>query len=76
LFLKEYADGKIVYEYQPEGKGEVGEVLFDTHSMSGELVRRAEEDTDGKTYGFKALFKVEELVKNNNIPLKCTQAWY
>jgi hypothetical protein len=76
LKLKEYTDGRLVYEYQPEGKGESGEVFFDTSAMEGKLLKKAAEDSQASLYGQKALLKVEELVQKNNIPLKCTQAWW
>jgi hypothetical protein len=76
LKLKEYSAGQIVYEYQPEGKGEFGEVFFDILKNEGRLLKKATEDTPSTAYGSKALLKVEELVQKNNIPLRCTQAWY
>ncbi|MHC6204554.1 hypothetical protein ACYULU_15345 [Breznakiellaceae bacterium SP9] len=76
LRLKEYSEGKLVYEYQPEGRGASGEIVFDTASMKGKLLKKAEEDSTSSLYGQKALLKVEELVEKNNIPLHCTQAWY
>jgi hypothetical protein len=54
----------------------VGEVFFDVSAMQGELLKKAEGDSVASSYGYKALLKVEELVQKNNIPLKCTQAWY
>jgi hypothetical protein len=76
LTLKGFDNGQVVYEYQPEGKGKTGEVLFDISHKRGELRRKAETDSAEGLYGQKALLKVEELVQKNNIPLKCTQAWY
>ncbi|GHU18484.1 hypothetical protein FACS1894163_10530 [Spirochaetia bacterium] len=76
LKLKEYHDGTLVYEYQPEGKGESGEVLFDIANMQGRLLKKAADDSPASGYGQKALLKVEELVQRNNIPIQCTQAWY
>jgi hypothetical protein len=76
LSLKEYADGHLVYEYQPEGRGAAGEVFFDVAAMQGKLLKKAEGDSVTSSYGYKALLKVEELIQKNNIPLKCTQAWY
>jgi hypothetical protein len=76
LSLKEYADGHLVYEYQPESRGEAGEVFYDVASMQGKLLKKAEGDSVASSYGYKALMKVEELIQKNKIPLKCTQAWY
>jgi hypothetical protein len=76
LKLKEYSAGQLVYEYQPEGKGEFGEVFFDIPKKEGKLLKRASEDNPAATYGQKALLKLEELIQKNNIPLQCTQAWY
>ncbi len=76
LVLKEYNGGKVIYEYQPEGQGAAGVVQFDVFGMNGMLVKKAEGDSESETYGYKALSKIEDLVKKNNIPLKFTQAWY
>jgi hypothetical protein len=42
LSLKEYADGHLVYEYQPEGQSEAGEVFYDVAAMQGKLLKKAE----------------------------------
>jgi hypothetical protein len=76
LKLKEYHDGRLIYEYLPEGKGESGEVLYDVANMRGQLLKKATGDSQASSYGQKALLKVEELVRRNNIPIQCTQAWY
>jgi hypothetical protein len=76
LKLKEYSAGRLIYEYQPEGKGAFGEVFFDIPKHEGKLLKKAEEDSPHALYGQKALIKVEELIQKNNIPLECTQAWY
>jgi hypothetical protein len=76
LKLKEYSAGQLVYEYQPEGKGEFGEVFFDILKNEGKLLKLASEDSPTALYGGKALLKLEELIQKNNIPLQCTQAWY
>jgi hypothetical protein len=65
-----------VYEYQPEGKGESGEVFYDIANMQGKLLKKAADDSPANSYGQKALLKVEELVRRNNIPIQCTQAWW
>lgn len=76
LKLKEFSGGQLVYEYQPEGKGEYGEVFFDISKNEGKLLKRASEDDSSAHYGQKAILKLEELIQKNNIPLQCTQAWY
>jgi hypothetical protein len=76
LKLKEYSAGRLVYEYQPEGQGESGEVFFDIPKNEGKLLKRAAEDNPAALYGQKGLLKLEELIQKNNIPLQCTHAWY
>lgn len=76
LKLKEYHEDSLVYEYQPEGKGESGEVFFCLSDMRGKILKKASFDSAENSYGQKALLKVEELVRRNNIPIQCTQAWW
>jgi hypothetical protein len=51
-------------------------VLYDVANMRGQLLKKAAGDSQASSYGQKALLKVEELVRRNNIPIQCTQAWY
>jgi len=76
LELKEYNDVYVRYLYTPEGKGEPGEIVYYFSDGAAKLEKRAEEDTAIGRYGYKATRKIEECVKENNLPIKFTQAWY
>jgi hypothetical protein len=74
LILKEYSDDRIVYKYQPEGKGECGEVIYLFEDGTAKVARLAENES--AWYSGMATRKVEEFVKKKNLPLDFTQAWY
>jgi len=74
LKLKEYNNSHIVYLYQPEGKGEYGEIIYDFTDNEAKIIKKAEDESDW--YANKAIVKVEECVKNKNLPMEFTQAWY
>ena len=74
LKLKEFTNERVVYLYQPEGKGEYGEVAFVFADGEARVVKKAEEASDW--YASKALSKIEECVRENNLPIKFIQAWY
>jgi hypothetical protein len=73
--LKEFNnEERIVYLYQPEGKGEWGEVIYTYADNSTIITKRAEENSI--MHDKMALAKVKERVEKNNLPIKFTQAWY
>jgi len=74
LKLKEFDKDHVVYLYQPEGRGEFGEVLFRFADNTAAVTKRAEENSDW--YANKAIFKVKECVKKKNLPMDFIQAWY
>ncbi len=75
LVLKEMNDDRILYLYYPEGRTAFGEIEYLFDKMQAQVVRRADTDDTGY-YGNKAMFKVEECVVKNNLPMRFTQAWY
>ena len=75
LQLKEMNQDRIVYFYQPEGKGERGEIVYVFADAQASVSKQSEDDEHGH-YAHKAVRKVEECVKKNNLPMKFTQAWY
>ena len=75
LHLKEMNQDRIVYLYQPEGRGEHGEIVYEFAYAQATISKRSKDDEYGR-YANKAVRKVEECVKNNNLPLKLIQAWY
>ena len=75
LKLKEFSDERIVYLYQPEGKGEYGEILYKFAERETVVIKQSKDDEYGR-YAHKAELKVKDCVKRNNLPIKCIQAWY
>lgn len=75
LELKEYSKEQIVYIYRPEGEGEGGEVIYRFADKCAVIGKQAADDEFGR-YAHKAVLKVEECVKKNNLPIKVIQAWY
>jgi len=73
--LKEFSnDNRIVYLYQPEGRGEWGEVAYTFEDGAIQIIKRAGENS--VTHDRMALAKVKERVEKNNLPITFTQAWY
>ena len=75
LKLKEMNEDRIIYLYQPEGSGEYGEIVYKFSDGNTEVVKQSKDDEYGR-YAHKAELKVKDCVRRNNLPLKCTQAWY
>ena len=72
--LKEFScDERIVYLYQPEGRGEWGEVVYSYLDDTIKIVKRAGENS--ATHDRMALSKIKERVEKNNLPITFTQAW-
>ena len=74
LMLKEFNEDHLTYLYQPEGRGECGEVIYSFTDHAAKIAKRAEENS--KWHDNKAIVKVEECVKKKNLPLELIQAWY
>lgn len=74
LFLKEFNEKRIVYLYQPEGRGSYGEIEYNFDEKAAKITKRAEENS--AWHDNKAIFKVEECVDKKNLPMELTQAWY
>ena len=73
--LKEFSNNeRIVYLYQPEGRGEWGEVVYSYADDTIEIAKRAEENSI--THDRMAITKVKERIEKNNLPITFTQAWY
>lgn len=66
---------RVHYLYQPEGEGDFGEIIFDRATAQPTIARVAPRDT-GTRYASKAAAKVAEFVRNKNLPMEYTQAWY
>jgi len=61
LILKEFNSNRVVYLYQPEGKGEFGEVLYDFAENDAKITKQAGEKS--VWHDNKALYKVRECVE-------------
>lgn len=75
LFLKNYSDTEIVYEYQPDGKGDKGIISysFDDKTVS---IRKIAAGDSNQYYARMAMGAVKQIAAKNNIPKIYTQAWY
>lgn len=76
LILSKVLNHQIFYLYQPEGKGDFGEVVYDRNTKTTDILKFASEDNENHSYAQKASFKVAQLVEENELPLDCVQAWY
>jgi hypothetical protein len=73
--LKEFINNDhVVYLYQPEGRGDWGEVSYSFVDESTQIIKRAGENS--AAHDRMALIKVKERVEKNNLPIEFTQAWY
>jgi len=74
LKLKECTSEHVIYYYQPEGKGDCGEIIyiFTAIAIEPNILSPAENDEFG-TYGHKACDKVKELVDSRYLPFEVTQ---
>jgi hypothetical protein len=73
--LKEFSsDDRIVYLYQPEGRGEWGEVIYTYADGNIQITKRAGENSSN--HDRMAITKIKERVEENNLPITFTQAWY
>jgi hypothetical protein len=75
LVLKEATQEYIIYLYQPEGRGDFGEVKLDLTNDSEDILSKPEEDDTGY-YAHKAAYRIRQYVKENSFPLHSIQAWY
>ena len=75
LKLERVDQGSVWYLYQPEGKGEFGEVVFHFASAAPTVAKAAPQDAASR-YGIKAAAKVAEFVEKKNLPMEYIQAWY
>lgn len=75
LYLKKYTENEIVYEYQPEGKGDRGIVAYSFDKKSASIQKVATSDIN-QYYARMATSAVAQIANKNNIPRVYTQAWY
>jgi len=75
LKLKLFNDECIVYLYQPEGKGEWGEITFVIAENKATVTRIAEDSSPA--YAYKATKRVEDCARDKRgLDREFTQAWY
>ena len=75
LKLERMDSREVRYLYQPEGKGDFGEIVYHFGSAVPTIIRVASQDV-GTRYASKAAAKVSEFVMKKNLPMEYTQAWY
>jgi len=73
LKLKEYNEHRLIYLYQPEGKGGYGEIVYNFEDKTASILKVAEECST--YYSNKALSKVEECAIGKSLPIDFIQAW-
>jgi len=76
LKLKELTDTYVVYLFQPEGKGDWGEVRMNFADTEAQPVLFPHPGVLGVLYMNKALYAVEMRVMERDFPEAFTQAWY
>lgn len=75
LRLKRFDGTQVSYEYKPEGKGRWGLVTFNILDGTSIIEINAENDTPNHGYANKAIYKIEKLVGEKDLPIECIQAW-
>jgi hypothetical protein len=75
LKLKEANQERVIYLYQPEGRGAFGEICATNNDDEVKILIRADEDETGY-YGRMACTKVKEFLEKKNLSMEYTQAWY
>jgi len=75
LILKSATQDKIIYLYQPEGKGTFGEISIKTGDDEATVNLKSDADETGY-YARKACSKIKEFIEKKNLSMNYTQAWY
>jgi len=75
LVLKVMNENRIVYLYYPNGHETFGEIEYLFSEKCAHVSKKADDDEFGH-FAHKAKRRVEEFVEENNLPMKCCQAWY
>ena len=72
--LIEFTPERLKYRYTPSGEGEPGEIEYVFKDKEAKIVRFAGNESISSAN--HAVLAVEKLVKENNLPIKFTNAWY
>ncbi len=77
LVLKrvEWNDGKIVFNYYPEGKDSFGSISVDENSGELNVLRIAEND-EFENYKVHAITRIREYFENRNFLQEDVVSWY
>ena len=75
LILKTYNENEMAYEYQPEGKGDKGIIVYSFDKKTASIEKIALGD-DNKYYARMATDAITQFALKNSIPRVYTQAWY
>lgn len=65
----------MVYEYQPEGRGDKGIIVYSFAEKTA-YIQKAAADDSSQYYARMAADAVTQIADKNNIPRVYTQAWY
>ncbi|MEG0896492.1 MAG: hypothetical protein RSC73_00925 [Ruthenibacterium sp.] len=76
LKLEKADKEQVIYSYQPEGMGDLGEISFSFASNSAQVIKKSQQDTQNNRYANKAMQKISDFIMKKNLPLEYTQAWY
>ena len=75
LKLIERKNGKIVFNYYPEGKEECGSLSINEETGEINVMNMPESDEFG-TYKIHAIKRIKEYFKNKNFQVEDIVAWY
>ena len=75
LKLKEFNADYVLYQYQPEGRREFGEVILYFAEGVARILKCA--GGESRSHDNMALAKIEELIETKkSLPMEFIQAWY
>jgi len=74
FLLKEYTSDRLIYFYQPEGRGEWGEIAYEFADGTAKIVKRASENSEW--HDNHALQQIKKCAKEEHLTKQFTQAWY
>ena len=76
LRKKEIKDGIVTYYYQPEGKGDWGELYYNSNNgQCGYYFLAGNDDISDSKYRNHAYSHLMEFVKKNQFPEESIRAW-
>ncbi|MEG1446751.1 MAG: hypothetical protein RSC58_05745 [Ruthenibacterium sp.] len=70
LKLEKADKEQVIYSYQPEGIGDLGEISFSFASNRAHVLKKAQQDTQNSRYANKAMQKISDFILHKNLPLE------